>query len=573
MRSPKFTFFSMEYGIDDSLPIFAGGLGVLAGDMMKSATDLGLDGSFFGLIYRRGYFRQELRNGWQVEHYDAFDPAEQMTQLPHIVQVHIEDRVVNVGAWCYMLKGRAGNTMPGYFLDTDLEGNSEADRRITGYLYGSDSDYRIKQELVLGVGGVKMLRALGDNPDIYHINEGHGAFVMAEMLREGLSLDEIKKRVIFTTHTPVPAGHDRFQKDIVDRVVNGYFPQNIKSLIQSLAGEEELNMTHLAMNASGYRNAVSKLHHEVTKDMFSRDDIDFVTNGVHPYTWTSRAFQHLYDRNCPEWRNDASALAQVANIPTSELIAAHQRSKLCMMDYVSSKGETLDPNKLTIGFARRYATYKRGSLLFHDIERLAKIGEGKLQLVFAGKAHPQDDPGKRIIQAIHEAAARLRGTISVIFLDNYTMNTGKLITAGCDVWLNAPLVGYEASGTSGMKAAINGVPHCSTDDGWWAEANHEAGWTFGDGRNNDDFDADSLYRVISEKMLPEFNDPEQWAQRMRLAIADNAVFFNTERSMKEYVAVYERLKVEQQVPTEKLESVSSLRIGQLFEESLVRSAV
>ncbi len=549
MRRPNFAFFSMEYGIDDSLPIFAGGLGILAGDMMKSSADLGLEGAFVGLIYRLGYFRQELRDGWQMEHYDNYDPSQHMTKLPHVVEVHIEDRTVNVGGWRYLLKGRNGNIFPGYLLDTDVEGNSEADKRITGYLYGSDEEYRLKQELVLGIGGVKMLQALGEHPDVYHINEGHGAFVMAEMLNEGLSLEEIKQRVVFTTHTPVAAGHDHFCRETVDRVVNGYFPQRIKNVIQALSGGQELNMTLLAMNTSGFRNAVSKLHLAVTRNMFSRNDIEAITNGVHAYTWTSAPFQHLYDRLVPEWRADPAALAKVAEVPRNQILAAHRRAKLIMLNYVSTKGQTLHPNILTIGFARRYATYKRGSLLFHDIERLLEIGNGKLQLVFAGKAHPQDEPGKRIIHSIHEAAEKLKGKIPVIFLDNYSMHTGKLITAGCDVWLNAPLVGYEASGTSGMKAALNGVLHCSTDDGWWAEANHEAGWTFGDGLNNDDADANSLYRVLSEHILPEFNDPDQWVRRMRIAIGQNGVVFNTERSMKEYAKVYEDLRTLQSTPT------------------------
>ncbi len=416
------------------------------------------------------------------------------------------------------------------FLDTDVEGNQPQDRDLTNYLYGGNKDYRIAQEVVLGIGGVMMLHALGLSPEVYHLNEGHGAFAALELRKKYGEAG--KERTVFTTHTPVPAGHDVFDYGMARNVLNGHFSEDLSQL----AGEHMLNTTLLAMNMSRYINAVSRKHAQVTRAMFPGFTIDAISNGVHSTTWTAQPFQELYDKFLPGWRDDPTMLANAKAIPLDDILAAHQQAKGDLIGHINTTTHAqFDPDIFTIGFARRFATYKRGDLIFRDIERLKRISNGHIQLVYAGKAHPQDDLGKSIIKAIHDAIPLVNGKVKVVFLEDYSMRTGKLLTAGCDVWLNTPKRGEESSQTSGMKAAHNGVPHFSTHDGWWCEATG-GGWTIGptQGPVDDHEDVMDLYARLEQDILTLFKgDRHGFAQIMQEAIV-NAGFFNTHRMIEEY---------------------------------------
>jgi glycogen phosphorylase len=536
----RVAYFSMEIGIDDSIPTFSGGLGILAGDYLKSAADLGKPLVGVTILYNMGYFTQKIENGRQVEKYEHYDPRELMREVPEKVKVQIEGRDVLVRAWQYDLKGSTGKTIPILFLDTHCNGNRPWDEDITKNLYGGNHPYhRITQEVVLGVGGTRMLQALGYKPEVYHINEGHGAFLTLELASQLGSKDKAKEKCVFTTHTPVPAGHDRFSYDLAYQVLGNYLPSNIREM----AGNYELNMTNLALSLSRYGNGVAKKHGEVARRMLNRKDIDSITNGVHSYTWTAKPMQAVFDEFIPEWRTDPIALAESGRIPDSALLMAHEESKEQMIDYVNTHNvlrAKFDPEIPTIGFARRFATYKRGNMALADLQRFVDIAGGRAQLVYAGKAHPQDGGGHAIIEDLLRAASSLDGKVSVAFLPNYNMGIGALLTSGSDVWLNNPRKPEEASGTSGMKAAHNGNPHFSTNDGWWYEVprlgdRKQGGWLIGTEDETSDWNLESqdLYRKLDKEVIPVLNDPKAHSEMMRESIK-NASYFNTHRMIKDY---------------------------------------
>ncbi len=546
-------YFSMDIAVDSGIPTYSGGLGILAGDMLRSAADLELPLVAVSLIHRKGYFDQRLDpQGNQLESPAKWSPEEFLVRLPSQVAVAIENRDVRLGAWQYLFRGITGHTVPLVFLDADLPENTPADRGLTDFLYGGDERYRLCQEILLGLGGVAMLRALGYN-DIrtFHMNEGHSALATLALLEEqshsarGFSeveLETVRRRCVFTTHTPVPAGHDRFNSELVHRVLGS---RRSAALEQMQLLDGSLNMTELALRLSGFVNAVSMRHREISRAMFPNHNIQAITNGVHATTWTSAPFAALYDRFMPGWRRDNSYLRYAVGIPPAEIRQAHKQAKIEMLRQVRwLTGAQLDEKIFTIGFARRATGYKRGDLIFSDRERLQQIARqaGSIQLIYAGKAHPRDEGGKAIIRHIFEAAAALAGAVRVIYLENYDMALGKLLCSGVDVWLNTPLPPQEASGTSGMKAALNGVPSFSVLDGWWIEGHVEGvtGWSIGreDAADHDGAaEAASLYDKLEKVILPlYYKEPERFAQVMRSAIALNGSFFNTQRMVSQYIS-------------------------------------
>ncbi len=542
-------YFSMEIAIHPSMPTYSGGLGVLAGDTMRSAADLSIPLIAFTLLHRKGYFQQHLDGtGVQSEEVQPWNPADFCTEEPARATVSIEGRTVTIRAWRYDMEGRFGHIVPIYLLDTDLEENTGWDRGLTDHLYGGDTNYRLQQEIVLGMGGVRMANALGRRVNVYHMNEGHAALLTLALLESQMGggtgeptetdVEQVRRKCVFTTHTPVPAGHDRFSTEQAIRILGGDRTARLEA--QGCFHEGLLNMTLLALRFSRYANGVAMQHGKVSRAMFPEFKIDTITNGVHASTWISEPVQSLLDERIPAWRLDNLVLRSAIDLPEAEMLRAHARAKEELLAEVGSRtGLVLDPKVLTLGFARRVATYKRATLLFSDPERLKQIAEkaGGLQILYAGKAHPQDVPGKALIQQVVAEAAKFSETdLRIVYLENYAWDLGALLTAGVDVWLNSPRRPYEASGTSGMKAAMNGVPSLSILDGWWIEGCIEGvtGWAIEDGANDEE-EAQSLYAKLENAVVPLYRDsPEKWARLMRTTLAFNGSYFNTNRMVKQY---------------------------------------
>ena len=541
-------YFSMEVGLKESIPTYSGGLGVLAGDILKSAADLGVPMAGVTLLYRKGYFVQEFNDdGWQKEKPVQWNPAHELTLLPNRISLTLQGREILVGVWVYEIIGSTGYNLPVYFLDTDFEPNNPDDRKLCWYLYGGDNYYRLCQEFILGVGGLRMLRDLGYmNIETFHLNEGHAGFLTLELMREQgyYDSDKIKDQVVFTTHTPVPAGHDYFEFGLIERAFPPDALATIKRMMPDMPG---VSMTELGLRYSRYVNGVAKKHAEVSNAMFKMETVDWVTNGIHPITWISSGMLRLYNKHIPGWDQDPGRLVQALTIPKRELWAAHQAAKLRLFARVlESTGKQLDPEVLTLGFARRAATYKRADLLFSNLKRFIEVaGDRKVQFIFAGKAHPHDNEGKAVLQRIKKMAKELEGTISIIFIDNYNMEIASLITQGVDLWLNTPMRPREASGTSGMKCTMNGIMNFSVLDGWWIEGWIEdvTGWSIGPEPSTADYashydeslDAIDLYDKLQKKIIPTYyNDREKWVSMMQHTIALNASFFNTHRVVREY---------------------------------------
>lgn len=554
IHEPRVAYFSMEIALCNEVPTYAGGLGVLAGDTLRSAADLEVPLVAVTLASTSGYFRQTIdAEGRQAEQTDSWDPSKWAVPLGAIVAVTIEGRRVWVGGWLYVLKGHMNGTQPVVLLDTDLQQNDTDDRAISRQLYGGDEAYRLKQEIVLGIGGTRMLQALGFKLRQYHMNEGHSALLALELLRRyahppeevrpgesAYDILRVRELCCFTTHTPVEAGHDKFSYDLVRRVLGDYIDL---STLQHLAGAEHLNMTRLALNLSEYVNGVARRHAEVSRTMFPGYRVHAVTNGVHPFTWTSEPFRRLYDARLPGWCHEAELLMRAACCITDEAIqAAHVEAKQRLIDEVKTRtGVALSMDCFTIGFARRMTAYKRPDLLFSDLQRLKSMARRHpIQIVLAGKAHPQDSAGKQLIEVLHSHMRELSDVIPMAYLPDYDMSTALTLVSGVDVWLNTPLRPMEASGTSGMKAAFNGVPHLSVLDGWWVEGCIEGitGWAIGD---DDSFtngdDAEHLYQKLQETILPLFyQDQSGWTVVMKGAITQCASYFNSQRMMRRYAS-------------------------------------
>jgi starch phosphorylase len=553
----RIAYFSMEIGLMNEIPTYSGGLGILAGDTIRSAADLKLPLVAVTLISRKGYFLQTFSDdGWQQESAVNWQPEDLLELLPVKTLVTLENRDVKVQAWLYRVKSPAGGEVPVLFLDTDIQGNQPEDRGITDYLYGGDKAYRLKQEIVLGIGGARLLQILGFQVRKYHLNEGHASLLALELLNqhrlpledawgEGVSQNvrRVQKKCVFTTHTPVESGHDCFSYDMVSQIMGDVIPID---LLKKLGGEDMFNMTLLALNLSHFVNGVAKKHGEVSQAMFPGFEIHAITNGIHPFTWASPYLMHLYDKYLPGWANEPELLVRVDLIPDNELRDAHSGAKAYLFQYIEeTTGAKLDLDVLTIGFARRATAYKRANMIFNDRDRLLQIGNGRLQLVFGGKAHPNDDYGKQMIQEIFQQAEFFGDKLKIVYLRNYNMDVASRLIPGVDVWLNNPLRPLEASGTSGMKAALNGVPNFSVLDGWWIEGHIEGvtGWSIGPRPtetntdvNHSDEDVQDLYKKLEETIIPlYYNNPEEWAKILKNAIGKNAYYFNSHVMMRRYV--------------------------------------
>jgi starch phosphorylase len=576
-------YFSMEIALENAMPSYSGGLGVLAGDTIRAAADLRLPMVAVSLLYRRGFFSQHLsEDGTQTEEPVVWNVEDFLKEEAARVTVPLENRRVELRCWRYDVKGVRGFVVPVYFLDADLPSNAEWDRNLTGGLYGGDSYYRLCQEVLLGVGGVRMLRALGyEDLTRYHMNEGHAALLSLELLGEeaveagrtainGEDIEKVRAKCVFTTHTPVPAGHDRFPIEYLTRVFpqqSKFFDlkdaavaelvkrslqteQNFPDLQEAAARGAHLNMTYLALSLSKYVNGVAKQHGVTSRQMFPEVPIEAITNGVHAGTWTSPPFQQLFDRQIAQWREDNYSLRSALGLPPEEVWSAHLIAKHELLEAVREKtGLSLDEEVFTIGFARRATGYKRADLILSDLDRLRQIAKnaGHFQIIYAGKAHPNDGGGKDIIRRIFQAKKALRKAVPVVFLDEYNLDLGGKITSGVDLWLNTPQFPLEASGTSGMKSALNGVPSLSILDGWWVEGHIEGvtGWSIGEPRRTMDptdiatdnsKEAEALYWKLENIILPMFyKEPRLYIQIMQHAIAINGSFFNTQRMVQQYI--------------------------------------
>lgn len=592
-------YFSFEFGLHNSLPIYSGGLGILSGDHTKEASDLGLPFVGVGYMYPQGYFRQRIpSHGWQEAVYEQLDmshapilPVQDENGQEIKVHVTMGGREVYARVWLVQV----GRTRL-YLMDTDVDENEAWDRELSARLYSGDGDLRIRQEILLGLGGVRFLRAMGINPDVWHMNEGHSAFLVLELIREkvarGMTYDDaaaaVKAQTIFTTHTPVPAGHDVFPFHMVEQYFGSYWDQLGLSREQFLAlgGHQEnwgvgFNMTVLALRRSGQANAVSRLHGAVSRRMWNEvwpdksvDEVPIssITNGIHVPTWIAFQLNDLFGKYLsPEWiehQDDPAMWSRINDIPAVELWRTHAQLRHKLLSYlrehvrrrwtggkndatqVLTGGTLLDPDALTIGFARRFATYKRANLIFQDLERLRSILSDihrPVQIIFAGKAHPADDPGKMLIQNIYNLARHHGLGGRVAFVEDYDMHMARYLVQGVDVWLNTPRRPREASGTSGQKASLNGIPNLSIMDGWWAEGYNGAnGWAIGGGEefsgqdDQDRGDANSLYQLLEDEIVPLFYDrdrdevPRGWVEIMREAIRSNAPRYSMMRMVKEY---------------------------------------
>jgi len=572
----------MEIALENAMPSYSGGLGVLAGDTIRAAADLRLPMVAVSLLYRKGYFTQRLaEDGSQTEEPVAWRVEDFLTEEPARASVPIENRRVELRCWRYSVKGVHGFEVPVYFLDADLPSNTEFDRNLTGSLYGGDSYYRLCQEVILGVGGVRMLRALGySDLTRFHMNEGHAALLSLELLGEeaqkagrtsirGEDIQRVREKCVFTTHTPVPAGHDRFPVEYLTRVFpeqTNFFDlsdasaadlvkrilqaeQTVSGLLDAARSGASVNMTQLALNLSTYVNGVAKQHGETSRQMFPEVPIHAITNGVHAGTWTCPAFQQLFDCYIPSWREDNFSLRSALGLPAEDVWSAHLIAKHELLEEVRKKtGLHLDPEIFTIGFARRATGYKRADLILSDLDRLRQIAKdaGHFQIIYAGKAHPNDAGGKDIIRRIYKAKKALRKNVSTVFLDDYNLELGAKMTSGVDLWLNTPQFPLEASGTSGMKAALNGIPSLSILDGWWVEGHSEGGtgWSIGESRRgsgngsetDNQAEAESLYSKLESVILPlYYGERHKFLEVMQHAIAINGSFFNTQRMVQQYI--------------------------------------
>jgi glycogen phosphorylase len=547
-------YFSMEIALQSDIPTYSGGLGVLAGDTLRSAADMGLPVAGVTLLDRKGYFDQHLdARGNQTESPSSWTPERILESKEGRAHITIEGRNVSIRAWQYSIEGLGGFVVPVFLLDTALPENSAFDQTLTDFLYGGDEYYRLCQEIVLGIGGIEILKVLGCKHVVtFHMNEGHASLLTLALLESHLvergtkdptpeDLDFLRRRCVFTTHTPVPAGHDQFPRDLTQRVLG----EERTALLEKLGGLHDnlLNMTLLGLRASHYINGVAMQHGEVSRSMFPNFPIRAITNGVHAATWASAPFQELYDHHIPEWRRDNLYLRYAIGISLPEIRDAHMKAKRELLKAIrQATGIELDESPMTLGFARRAATYKRTDFLFSNPEQLKGIAKnvGPFQVIFSGKAHPRDEAAKELIRHVFEQMAALRDTIRIVYIPNYDMRWGQLITSGVDLWLNTPHRPFEASGTSGMKAALNGVPSLSVPDGWWREGHVEGvtGWDIGEDEISDTQEQEiaSMYHNLEDVILPMFyGRKDAYLEVMRHTIALNGSFFNSQRMVAQYV--------------------------------------
>ncbi len=545
IEGPRVAYLSMEIGVNSDVPTYSGGLGVLAGDVIRSSADLRIPLVAVTLISKKGYLKQKITpDGRQLEYPEEWEPSKFMKLLPTTATVKIKGRDVKVGVWAFDQESLTGGIVPVLFLTTDVEGNAQEDRKITDYLYGGDDTYRLKQEIVLGIGGIRALEALNIKVKKYHMNEGHSSLLTLELLkRNEMNADKVKNLCVFTTHTPVEAAFDKFSYDLISEVLGSEVPQET---LKKYGGSDRLNMTLLALNLSKYTNGVTEEHMEYSRKLFPGYHIREITNGVHSYMWTCQHFRQLFDTYIRGWANEPELLVRVDAIPNEELWEAHMKAKNELFAFIRQRTDLeMDIDALTLGFARRATEYKRASLIFSDLRRLREAKrQGRIQFVFAGKAHPRDEAGKKLIKDIYGSIDRLKDEIEIVYLENYNMEMAAKLTSGVDVWLNTPLPPYEASGTSGMKAAHNGVINFSVLDGWWIEGCVEGvtGWAIGPPPNQAISEEEKrsreladLYNKLEYLIIPRFyKERDNWISMMRNSIGKVAYHFNSHRMMRRY---------------------------------------
>ncbi|MHA1359598.1 MAG: alpha-glucan family phosphorylase [Candidatus Helarchaeota archaeon] len=570
-NSKKIAYFSMEIAIQSDIPTYSGGLGILAGDMLRSAADLEIPLVAVALTYTDGYFYQTINyDGTQYEKRLRWEFTDEFYHCKKTAVIEVYGKPLKVQCWRYDILGQTGHQIPIYLLDTNVEGNEEWMKSLTHMLYDSQRpEVRLIQEMILGMAGVRILQLHElENIETYHMNEGHGAFVTLELLRQfNGNVQKVQDRCMFTTHTPVPAGFDVFSYDLVANVFRDQLPKNIREL----AGNDQLNMAHLAANLSSYINAVSKKHQVISKALFPNKEVNYITNGINVTRWVSPYLKELYDRTFPLWHLHPTKFRNIFQLNSVALWTGHQQAKIDLLDYEKSHSHVLlDRKLLTVGWSRRITEYKRPTLIFSDIDRLGEISKGKVQFIFAGKTHPRDDPGKQLIKKIYDASEELwdKYHVRVAFLENYDMDLAKMMIAGVDLWLNTPRCSLEASGTSGMKAALNGVPNLSSWDGWWVEGfemDEKAGWVFGpklegDACNYDDkSDANNLYNILEKEIIPMYYERRnEWIERMKSAVK-LASYFNTNRMVREYAEKAWQLQAQPRWKSVKFKWVDSIQ--------------
>ena len=548
----RIAYFSMEIALRSEIPTYSGGLGILAGDTVRSSADLSLPMVFLTLASREGYLRQTLDDtGTQSSEPDPWDPADWAEPLDAMIAIPIEGRPVWVRPWLFVHLSDAGGSVPVLLLDTDLDQNAPQDRPITARLYGGDDAYRLRQELVLGVGGLRVLHALGFDIETFHMNEGHSSFLAASLLTryphpggrrsdDGLQFDadRVREQCVFTTHTPVEAGHDRFDHGLAERLIGDLLPLD---QIRLLTGGDRLNMTRLALSLSGFVNGVAERHSETARRMYPAVPIREVTNGVHVATWVHRAKAELFDRVSPRWRHEPEDLVNADLISDEDLREAHRTAKMELLDAIKQRtGIAMSPDLPVVAFARRMTGYKRPDLVFEDTERLREIARAQpFQLVMAGKAHPADRPGQDMIRRVHGHMRDLADCLPATFLSGYDMELAKYLVSGADIWLNTPLPPFEASGTSGMKAGANGVLNLSVLDGWWLEGwiEGETGWAIGADRSDPGEHASDLYDKLAGEVLPMWHSNQtRWMHMMKTSMAKIGSRFNSQRMMRRYAS-------------------------------------
>jgi len=546
--------FVMEIGIENEIPTYSGGLGVLAGDAAFSFADLGFPAVFVTLLYKKGYTSQKLdRSAGQIDMDQPWDYKKFLTPLGTYVDVEISGKVQRVGAWQYLIPGK--RDVPVLFLDADIEGNDPATREISGRLYGGDHWYRLMQEMVLGIGGYRMLQAMGRAIDIYHLNESHAALLVVELMRQHREIAEVKKRCVFTSHTPVPAGHDFFSLTMIKEAFTHYDWVNWEA---EATPQREIDLSRIAVKYSSVTNAVSLKHRYVSERVLNHGKVEYVTNGVYHRRWVHDELKRLYEKHIPGWEETPALLTQALELPTEALEGAHLRAKSELMDVLyRATGTQFSKEHLTIGLAKRVTAYKRNDLILTDLDRLVAIAEkhGPIQIILAGKAHPRDDAGKAVLRNILEKIEKV-GTktdkVRIAYLENYDMRKARAMVAGCDVWLNNPRRPLEACGTSGMKAAMNAVLNFSIYDGWWLEGGVDGvnGWgigrraPWGDLKEDGDPDLQDLYHKLSESVLPTYYyEKEKWWTMGKNSIATVGPIFNSYRMINEYESkVYSRAR-------------------------------
>ncbi len=540
---PLVAYISMEIALENKIKTYAGGLGVLAGDILRSAVNLGFPMAGVTLFNRDGYFKQSINEQGEQKTLSDKSNFLLLKKMPQTVAVYIGEEKVVVGAWRYLIKSESGFFSPVYFLDTDLPGNSPANRNLSGSLYGGNEEYRLKQEIILGRGAIKMLEAIGHKKiEKIHLNEGHGALAAVELFLKSKQqtdkdkLKEVRGHCIFTTHTPIPKAQDIFSLPYL-LSFQPDFPGYLPGLIRNNA----INLTQTGLFFSGYKNAVSEAHCRTARRIYKDKSIRAITNGVDSIFWTAPEFAILYDKHIPGWRQDNSLLEKAAMIAPIEVWTAHQLAKKRLIDYLNKQQDIeLDRDVFTVVFARRFVVYKRPEFLFKDLGRLLQVNKNRrLQLIYAGKAHPNDLEGRELIKKISLFSKGLSQSVRLAFLEDYDLEKAKLLVGGADLWLSNPLPPNEASGTSGMKAAHNGIPQASTLDGWWGEGykKNKTGWIIREKKSGE------VYDLLEKEILPLYYEtPEKWWKLMTSTVSLNASRFNAQRALKEYMKKAYRIK-------------------------------